>query len=203
MKYSRYPKFKNSGVEWLGAVPEHWDVGQLRRVTGFEYGDSLSADDREAGNIAVYGSNGPVGTHSVPNTHSPCIIIGRKGSFGKLNYSEKPVFAIDTTYYVDDRHSASDLRWLYYTMQPLGLDENSKDSAVPGLGREEAYIHVVAIPGKEEQVSIASFLDRETARIDALIEKKQRLIGIAGGGPHLAAPRVLSRESRINRWAAS
>jgi type I restriction enzyme S subunit len=176
MKYIRYPKYKDSGVAWLGKVPEHWVVGQLRRVTRFEYGDSLAADDRKEGVVAVYGSNGAVGTHSVANTRGPCIVVGRKGSFGKLNYSEEPVFAIDTTYYIDERQSESDLRWLYYAMQPLGLDESSKDSAVPGLGREEAYIQLVAIPIIEEQASIASYLDRETTRIDALIEKKQRLI---------------------------
>ncbi|NJL58864.1 MAG: hypothetical protein HC887_03640 [Desulfobacteraceae bacterium] len=108
-----YPKYKDSGVEWLGQVPEGWDVQPLKRITKFAYGDSLPNEKRIDGIVPVYGSNGIVGNHNLANTKSPVIIIGRKGSYGKLNFSEVPSFIIDTAYYIDDSHTQIPLRWLF------------------------------------------------------------------------------------------
>ena len=171
-------KMKDSGIEWLGEIPEGWEVKRLKRVTKFGYGDSLSADDRMPGDIPVYGSNGLVGVHDRPNTKNPCLVIGRKGSFGKINYSEQPCFAIDTTYYVDSTQTKHDIRWLYYVLQLLKLDSFSKDSAVPGLAREDAYMNLLPHCVTAEQTAIANHLDRETAKIDTLIDKVQTSIDL-------------------------
>ena len=148
----------------------------IKRICTLCYGDSLASAERLEGYIEVYGSNGPVGTHLRANTKAPCLVVGRKGSFGKVNYSDNPVFAIDTTFFVDTRHTSADMRWLYYVLQHAELDRESKDSAVPGLDREDAYRREVAVCLPSEQRAIAAFLDRETANIDALAAKKERLI---------------------------
>ncbi len=176
MKYPAYPQYKDSGVEWLGEVPEDWDVKGLRYVCRLAYGDSLAAESREDGEIAVYGSNGQVGSHIVSNTKAPVIVVGRKGSFGKINYSGQPVFAIDTTYYIDNSCTSNSLNWLKYALLVLRLDENSKDSAVPGLAREDAYSSKLPVPSDLEQTAIADILDRETGRIDTLVAKKRKLV---------------------------
>lgn len=171
-----YTKLKPSGVEWLGDVPSHWGIKRLRYVCRFAYGDSLAAEDREDGPILVFGSNGAVGTHVTSNTKKPVIVVGRKGSHGKINFSEQEVFAIDTTYFIDREHTLAELRWLFYMLGSLGLDGISKDSAVPGLAREDAYAHYVVTPSADEQCFIADFLDGETAKLDTLVEKKRALI---------------------------
>ncbi|MFV9646778.1 MAG: hypothetical protein ACNYWU_13225, partial [Desulfobacterales bacterium] len=84
-----YPKYKDSGIEWIGDVPEHWSALRLKWVCNFLYGESLSAQEREDDTIPVYGSNGIVGYHNRSITEKPCIIVGRKGSFGKVTFSEK------------------------------------------------------------------------------------------------------------------
>jgi type I restriction enzyme S subunit len=175
-RYKPYPAYKDSGVEWLGEIPEGWQAVKLKRVCSFAYGGSLASDARLDGEIAVYGSNGPVGLHDRANTLAPCLVIGRKGSFGKVNYSARPVFAIDTTFFVDRRFTDADLRWLYYALREARLDSATKDSAIPGLDREDAYTRDLCLPPELEQRAIAAFLDRETGRIDALVAKKERLI---------------------------
>ncbi len=176
MKKTAYQKYKDSGVEWLGKIPKHWEILRLKRVTRFGYGDSLSEQDREHGDISVYGSNGSVGLHNCSNTKKPCLIIGRKGSFGKVVYSDKLCFAIDTTYYVDSTQTTQDIKWLYYCLQYLKLDAISKDSAIPGLAREDAYNKFLPFCDSEEQKAIADFLNKETARIDSLVQKKEQQI---------------------------
>ena len=162
------PRYRDSGVEWLGGVPEHWDVRSLRHICQLRYGDSLPSEARQPGCIPVFGSNGPVGHHSASNTDGPVIVIGRKGSHGKVNFHEESVFAIDTTYFVDKLSTGADLHWLYYALLCADLADISMDSAVPGLSRSHAYGKRLAAPPIEEQRAIAAFLDRETERINAL-----------------------------------
>jgi type I restriction enzyme S subunit len=178
VRWREYPRYKPSGVEWLGEIPEQWEVLRLKNIARFGYGDSLSAGDRIPGDYDVYGSNGIVDQHERPNTKGPCLIIGRKGSFGKVAYSENPCFAIDTTYFIDSTLTRNDLRWLYYCLQWLHLDSFTKDSAVPGLSREDAYENFVLFCPIDEQRAIAAFLDRKTGRIDALITKVQESIDL-------------------------
>jgi type I restriction enzyme S subunit len=173
-----YAAYKNSAVQWLGEIPTSWEALKLKRICSFAYGDALPSEDRVDGDVEVFGSNGPVGTHERANTLSPCLVIGRKGSFGKINYSPSPVFAIDTTFFLDRHVARADIRWLYYVLTDARLDSASKDSAVPGLDREDAYARHIAACSMGEQRAIAAFLDGETARIDRLIAKKERLIGL-------------------------
>ena len=155
-----------------------WPLVQIRHLARFAYGESLAADERAAGSIPVYGSNGQVGEHDRANTGAPVLVVGRKGSYGKIQYRDTPVFAIDTTYYVDKSTTQHHLRWLYYALGVVGLDGLSQDVGVPGLSREVAYRERLPLPAGSEQRAIADFLDAETARIDALIAKKRRLLTI-------------------------
>jgi len=171
-----YPAYKDSGVEWLGQVPAHWEMRRLKTICRLTYGDGLAADFRQDGTVPVYGSNGRVGYHTTANTKAPCIIIGRKGSFGKVNFSTDPVFAIDTTFFIDSRFTSFNLRWLYYLLKSLKLDEVTKDSAIPGLDRSDAYRVLAPLPPLPEQAAIARFLDYMDRRIWRLIRARQRQI---------------------------
>lgn len=174
-----YPVYKESGVEWLGSLPEGWRATQLKRFALMSYGDALASEIRdESGGVAVYGSNGPVGWHNIGNTHAPALLIGRKGSFGALNWSERACFAIDTVYFVDYHLASCDLRWLYWAMHNANFDALSQDTGVPGLSRSLAHDTWFALPPLPEQQAIAAFLDRETAKIDGLIEEQRRLIAL-------------------------
>lgn len=153
-----------------------WPDMALKRVVRFGYGDALSYDDREPGDVKVYGSNGPFAEHSVANTRAPSIVIGRKGSYGKIQFAGEPVFCVDTTFFVDERFTDQDLRFVYYLLDTLALDQGSADSAVPGLSRDKAYSTRIKLPPVDTQRRIAGYLDDKTARIDALIEKKRALL---------------------------
>lgn len=173
-----YPKMKVSSVEWLGKIPAHWKILRLKQICRMAYGDALANDIRQDGIVSVFGSNGRVGFHHVANTNAPCIIIGRKGSFGKVNYSQEPVFAIDTTFFVDNRFSDENLRWLFYILTWLRLDGVTKDSAVPGLDREDAYQRFGILPPLSEQAAIVHFLDRVDRSIRHYIRSMEDLIAL-------------------------
>ena len=121
-------------------------------------------------------------TDSFPLSQEPTpqarqLSFGRKGSYGKVNWSEEPCFVTDTTFFVDHSTTQNDLRWLYWLFQTLQLDEGSEEAAIPGLNRESAYAKDVFVPGwLSVQRTIADYLDRETARLDALVAAKERVL---------------------------
>ena len=137
-----------------------WPEVGLGEVCEFKYGKSLPAARREPGAFPVYGSNGVVGEHSEGLTSGPTIIVGRKGSFGEVNYSDSACWPIDTTYFVDATATKADLRWLAHLLPTLRLTELNRAAAVPGLNREDAYRRRCLLPPLEEQRRIAAILDQ-------------------------------------------
>lgn len=149
---------------------------RLKYVAKLFYGDSLPKEQSIDGKYSVFGSNGPYANIDYPNTDSPVIIIGRKGSHGKINWSSEKCFASDTTFFIDKRSTKYDLRWLYYVLQTLNLDEESGEAAVPGLNRDFAYEKRLFLFSTSYQKKIASFLDMEVERIDKLINAKSKFL---------------------------
>ena len=151
---------------------------RLKYVTRFAYGEALPTDELQDGPIPVFGSNGQFANFSRANTCSPAIIVGRKGSYGKVNWTDEACFASDTTFVVDERTTSHHLRWIYWLLQALELDTGSDEAAVPGLNRDKAYEREVLLPAYGAQVATASFLDFEAQAVDTLIEAKQKLLGL-------------------------
>lgn len=141
-------------------VPQGWRSISLGDVCEFKYGKSLPETARAGGHVPVFGSNGEVGRHGKALTAGPTIVIGRKGSFGEVNYSPIACWPIDTTYYVDETATDADLRWLAYRLAALGLNRLNRAAAVPGLNREDAYRQKLLLPPLPEQRRIAKILDK-------------------------------------------
>jgi type I restriction enzyme S subunit len=135
----------------------------LGEVCELKYGKSLPESVRAGGNVPVFGSNGQVGAHDEALTAGPTIVVGRKGSFGEVNYSTSACWPIDTTYYVDETATQADLRWLAYRLASLSLNKLNRAAAVPGLNREDAYRQRLLLPPLPEQRRIAEILDKADA----------------------------------------
>jgi len=153
-------------------VKPHWPARRLGDICEFKYGKSLPSSQREPGLARVYGSNGPVGTHAECLVPGPAIVVGRKGSYGEVHFSEGPLWPIDTTYYVDGTSTDCDLRWLHYLLKYLPLTSLNRAAAVPGLNREDAYRLPILLPPLEEQRRIAAILDKA----DTLRRKRKRAL---------------------------
>ena len=116
----------------------HWRESHIGEEIELAYGKSLPTHARGSGAFAVYGSNGCIGTHSTPLVTGPGIVVGRKGSVGKVVYSNQDFWPIDTTYYVVNKNGHN-WRFLYHLLSWVRLEELNSHSAIPGLNREIAY----------------------------------------------------------------
>lgn len=169
---------KDSGVEWLGMIPNHWEVERLMRVVTFQRGHDLPSEVREEGSIPVISSSGTFATHSNAVAKAPGIVTGRYGTIGKFYLMVEDYWPLNTTLYSIDLHG-NEPRFLQYMLThlaPLFLLHASK-SAVPGIDRNDVHVVDTAVPPITEQHAIADFLEREIGKLDNLVGKVQEAIG--------------------------
>lgn len=143
-----------------------WPIVKLGDVITLEYGKPLKQEERSPGPFPVFGSNGKVGVHNAYIVEGPAIVVGRKGSAGAVTWTDSNCFPIDTTFYVSliDTNSAS-LRFVYYLLGALNLDEVNTQSGIPGLNRNDAYEIEIPLPALEVQEQIVEELDGYAAII--------------------------------------
>jgi len=148
-----------------------WRTVILGEVCILNYGKNLPSAKRKKGDFPVYSSAGFIDLHSEPYVKSEGIIIGRKGTVGKVYFSNVPFYPIDTSYYIlpDEKYN---LKFLYYNIQTLGLENLNSDAAVPGLNRNNAYAQLINIPTLPTQKRIADIL----SAYDDLIENNLKRI---------------------------
>ena len=141
-----------------------WRSAKIGDEIELAYGKPLPSQNREDGAFNVYGSNGVVGAHSEALVSGPGIIVGRKGSSGKVAFSHDAFWPIDTTYFVRNT-GGHDWRFLYHFLRSKKLNEIDRPSPVPGLNREDVYALDGEFPEIREQWLIASVLDSVEASI--------------------------------------
>ena len=170
-------RLKPSGVEWLGEVPEHWEVRRLKTVCRMKSGDGITAETiEESGDFPVYGGNGLRGYTSSYTHEGEFALIGRQGALcgnvhiarGRFWASEHAVVATLLSGHVID--------WFGAILIAMNLNQYSISAAQPGLAVERVLnLHLPVPPGQEEK-RIAKHIDKATADIDAAIGRARRQI---------------------------
>lgn len=132
----------------------------IKHIIKIEYGKSLPESKRLPGKYNVYGSNGIIGNNSSFLFNKKSIIIGRKGSAGKLHYVDKPFFPIDTTYFISnfDKDKIR-LKFLLYFFRVSNLESLILPQGVPGLRRNDIYKLQIQLPKLQLQDEIINELE--------------------------------------------
>lgn len=192
MKYPAYPNYKDSGVEWLGEVPEHWEVKRLKVCVQLA-DERVEADENNPlpyvgmENIESWtGKLLPVDPDVVPSGIASKF-SSRHTLFGKLRpYLAKafnPCFdGLCSTELLVFESKELDRRALLYILLSDGfiklVDSSTYGSKMPRASWDFIGNCLLPVPPPAEQTAIADFLDRETGRIDTLVAKKRRLIAL-------------------------
>jgi len=199
MSFPRYPEYKDSGVEWLGAVPAHWEISRTDRLATTHRMSIAPADldgkfvtHYSIPNVQEFG--GPVLEDGSTIDSNKLIIIERQLLVSKLNPHKQVVIeatpdpdylTVASTEFVPlVPHGVSDLdlNFLSYlwgstlAMNRLLATADSATRSHQRVAPEEISKATWAWPTSLEQRAIVAFLDRETGKIDALVEEQKRLI---------------------------
>jgi type I restriction enzyme S subunit len=169
-------KMKETGIDWMPEVPEHWKIRRFKNVCVLQRGHDLPKEQFKEGEFPVYGSNGIIGYHKEYTTKSPCITIGRSGSVGEINFVEKDFWAHNTCLFVKENYG-NDWEYLFFLISSIDIKMVSNGSAVPTLDRNNVHsLRVSYPPTLKEQKQIVEHIKAETRTLDIAISKAKREI---------------------------
>ncbi len=185
MTFSSYPNYKDSGIEWLGEVPEHWQIKALRYLSVCLDGKRIPLNGEQRadkqGDIPYWGANAVMDYVDEAIFDEELLLGGEDGApfLDPLKpvafHSSGPVWP-NNHIHVLRPNRPEWVRFLVYAMNSADYANYIEGSTRQKLNQSRLMGMPVSWPSYEEQTQIARFLDHETARIDALIEEQQRLI---------------------------
>ena len=200
-RFRPYPDYKDSGIEWLGEIPKNWEVGRLKDHGAFVGGAGFPHDYQGSDNeVLPFYKVGDLSTSSdgrymgqAPNTVSldiaaelrahvipvDSIIYAKIGAALLLNrrrITTMPCCIDNNMSAYVPRRGALASEWAFHWTTIVDFAALANPGAVPSLSEGDQAGIPIVIPPMSEQRTIAAFLDRETAKIDGLVERKERLI---------------------------
>ncbi|MET2871722.1 restriction endonuclease subunit S [Exiguobacterium profundum] len=164
-------KMKDSGVEWIGEIPEHWETKALKYC--FKVGNGKEIDveldiENESG-INVYGSGGIFKKTNKVLFEGESVLFGRKGTIGKPLYVNDVFWTVDTMYYTEF-YKKSYPKWFYYLLLVYPWDLIITQTALPSVVGSDVANTICAIPSFGEQVEIAEYLSLKDEKHFKLVE---------------------------------
>ena len=201
MSFERYPKYKPSGVEWLGDIPESWVVRRIKHVGNTITGGTPKTEEQEYwidGDVPWLPS-GKVQNNSIHRDDADTFITRRAlaESAAKLIRPGSALIALTgatcanvafLTFESTANQSVvgiepkliADGRFIYFALlsQREQVLTYKSGGAQGGINQEDVRNIVITVPEKAEQAAIAEFLDRETGKIDGLVAEQRRLTAL-------------------------
>lgn len=189
MSYAPYPAYKDSGVPWLGQVPDGWEVKRLRYASKLA-DERLPYDEVQRPYVGLENIESWTGKRIVDDEARADGIVAlfERGDvlFGKLRpylakvHRAEEAGCSSTEALILRGKSGLDTHFLkYFMLSPAFIDEvnaTTYGAKMPRANWSDVGGLPVSLPPIEEQTAIADFLDKKTAEIDDLIAKKEELL---------------------------
>lgn len=179
-----YPKYKDSGVDWIGKIPEHWEITKFKYLYKSNMGATLLRSDLdEDGKIPVYSATesddifGYVNNSNVILEPGDLVIPARGNSIGYVTMVKELATCTQTTIYSKKITDDFNKKYIFHYLR--GLKEflfQFDRTAIPQVTVGEVKENPIVLPPPGKQTAIANYIDHKTSLIDSLIEKKRKLI---------------------------
>ena len=166
---------RNSGIDWIGEIPEHWEISKLKYYINVDSGDAITSEQiSDKGLYPVYGGGEIMGYFSDYNITDDYLIVGRVGArCGCVTMPNKKCWATDNALVIKSEWYK---QYLFYLLDGANLNRLNTSNAQPLITATKLKNVYVPIMGLEEQRTIASYLDTKCSEIDSLIALKQAKI---------------------------
>jgi type I restriction enzyme S subunit len=202
-KFKPYPKYKDSGIPWIGEIPEGWNRLALKRLTEIKITDGphetpsfldegipfVSAEAIQDGKINFEAIRGFIDSETNELYSKKCkpkrgdLFLVKSGSTtGKI-----AIVDVDCEFNIWSpialirlRQNIANNKYAFFFLQSEVFQKQVQSfwsfGTQPNIGMGVIENLFLAVPPVSEQKAIAEFLDRETSKIDELIGKKEKLI---------------------------
>lgn len=159
-------KMKDSGIEWIGEIPEGWKVAKAKYCIEIQNG----SDPHLEGNIPVYGSGAKSFKTCGEYKNGPTVLIGRKGATLHIpHYIVGKFWNVDTAFNVYTKPHYL-LKYYYYCAVSFDYKSYISQTTLPSMTQTNYENMVLPMPSMLEQQQIVSFLDSKCSEIDALLQ---------------------------------
>ena len=138
----------------------------LSELVMIKYGKNQKKVYSENGNIPIYGTGGLMGYATTALYDKPSVLIGRKGTIGKVKYVEHPFWTVDTLFYTIINTDIVRPKYLYYIMSLIDLNNYNEGTTIPSLRIETLNRLEFDIPSIEEQEIVLSCLNPIDEKIE-------------------------------------
>lgn len=198
MEMPTYEAYKDSGVEWLGEIPTHWQVKALKHIAFMKSGETISPDQFTEDGFPVFGGNGFRGYTKTFTNEGCFVLIGRQGALcGNVNYAEGQFFASEHAIVVYPLNKENYF-WLGESIRLADLNRFSQSAAQPGIAVNVIKNVLFPYPPLPEQTTIAAFLDRKTAQIDQAVAIKEQQIALLKERKQILIQNAVTRGLDLN-----
>lgn len=161
---------KDSGIEWIGMIPEHWEVKRVKDAAQICNGKSqIEVDIDDDTKYPIYGSGGIMGYATDFLCKQPSLLLGRKGTLDKPLFVTTPFWTIDTMFYTKINNKSVSNKYFYYSSLLFPFQALSTNTALPSMTQQSLSLCAMVFPPISEQTAIANYLDEKTAQIDAIL----------------------------------
>ncbi|WP_330442277.1 restriction endonuclease subunit S [Flavobacterium sp. C4GT6] len=175
----RYEAYKDTNIEWIGQVPNHWKIVRLRYLSSITTGDKDTINKEDDGLYPFYVRSKKIEKISTFKYDEEAILTPGDGDICKIwHYIDGKFECHQRVYKLSDFKEVNGKFLYYYLLTNFENDviRLSAKSTVDSLRMPMFQNFVVVFGSFEEQQAIANYLDRKTLEIDSLVEKKKQLI---------------------------
>jgi len=170
-----YSSYKDSGVEWNGEIPSHWDFVRLKYLFSLEGGKDSKSIQLEDGQYPILGTGGEISRGSDFLYDKPTLLLGRKGTIDKPFLYNEPFWVSDVMYYTIQKKDVTP-KYLYLLFTLIPFDYYRYGSTQPSMSRLDYESMYFPVPPLQERQKVIKYLDTKTQKIDDLIEKTEKKI---------------------------
>lgn len=138
----------------------------LSDLATIKYGKNQKKVLSDSGTVPIFGTGGFMGFATTSLYDKPSVLIGRKGTIGKVKYVEQPFWTVDTLFYTIINTDLVIPKYLFYVMSLIDLNNYNEGTTIPSLRTETLNRLEFDIPDLEEQRKILSCLNPIDEKIE-------------------------------------
>lgn len=168
-------KMKDSGVEWIGEIPEDWQLPKFKNLAVLSNGKEI---EREGGDIPVYGSGGIFKFTNKPLFDGVSLLTGRKGTIDNPMLVNGKFWTVDTMFYTSLIYEQFICpKYLFYAFKGCcNFKFYKSGSVLPSMTQSQINAIAIPLPCKNEQKENVLYLDKKTSILKKIILLKTRQI---------------------------